>query len=192
MATDPSPSPRGVLRRADKIMTAEQIDAFLDAAFCGRVASVGADGHPYILPNLFIWHERVVYLHTVRGNGHFATNVSSSDRVCFEADEPGEVFPYGHVECDTSVSYRSVVIFGRIRVVDDREEVEAFFRRFLRKYAPADSWGRQSGSFPRMHGTTVYAIAPEMITGKAGHLPDLDQRWPLKNNSLSPDWHSNK
>ena len=37
---------RGQLRRADKIMTAEEVDAFLEGAFCGRTATIGADGYP--------------------------------------------------------------------------------------------------------------------------------------------------
>ncbi|HUY84339.1 MAG TPA: pyridoxamine 5'-phosphate oxidase family protein [Steroidobacteraceae bacterium] len=187
MSVEPE-SHRGQLRRADKIMTTQEIDAFLAAAFCGRTATVGRDGYPYVVPNLFVWHDRTVYLHTARAPGHFIDNVRHCDRASFEADEPGEVFPYGHVECDTSVSYRSVVLFGRIRIIESAEEAAAFFRRFMGKYAPAGSWGREIGSFPRIPATFVYAIDPEKVTGKQGHLPGIENRWPRKNNTLSPEW----
>jgi nitroimidazol reductase NimA-like FMN-containing flavoprotein (pyridoxamine 5'-phosphate oxidase superfamily) len=164
---------RGQLRRADKIMTTEEVDAFLESAFCGRTATIGADGYPYVVPNLFVWHGGMVYLHTGRHPGHFAANVRHCERVSFEVDEPGEVFPYGNIECDTSVSYRSVVMFGRIRILDREDEAEAFFTRFMTKYAPADSWGREIGSFPRIPATIVYAITPELVTGKHGVLPPL-------------------
>jgi hypothetical protein len=36
----------------------------------------------------------------------------------------------------------------------------------------------------------VYAITPEAITGKHGVLPPLDQRWPVRNDTLSPGWKS--
>jgi uncharacterized protein len=179
---------RGQLRRGDKLLTVDEVGAFLAEAFCGRTATVGPDGYPYIAPNLFVWHDGVVYLHTTRHPGHFAANVRHCDRVSFEVDEAGEVFPYGNVECDTSVSYRSVVMFGRIRVLDAATEAEDFFRRFMTKYAPADSWGREVGSFPRIPATIVYAIMPELITGKRGILPPLDQRWPASNKTLSPGW----
>ena len=180
--------PRGQLNRADKVMSADEIDAFLTTSFCGRTATIGADGYPYVVPNLFVWHDSTVFLHTTRHPGHFAANVKNSDRISFEADEPGEVFPYGDIECDTSVSYRSVVMFGRIRVIDRKDEAAEFFRRFMTKYAPADSWDREKGSFPRIPATTVYAIKPEAITGKHGVLPPLSERWPQKNNTLSPNW----
>ena len=180
--------PRGQLNRADKVMSADEIDAFLTTSFCGRTATIGADGYPYVVPNLFVWHDSKVFLHTARRSGHFAANVRNSDRVSFETDEPGEIFPYGDIECDTSVSYRSVVMFGRIRVIDREDEAAEFFRRFMAKYAPADSWGRERESFPRIPATTVYAIEPEAITGKHGVLPPVSERWPQKNNTLSPNW----
>ncbi len=180
------------LRRRDKAMTAEEAEALLASAFCGRTATVGPDGYPYVVPNLFTFYGGKVYLHTARYEGHFLTNVRANDRVCFEADEPGEVYPYGHIECDTSVSYRSVIVFGRIEIVADDSQVEEFFRAFMAKYAPEDSWGRPKGSFPRTGGTIVYAITPESITGKHGKLPVASDRWPAKNNTASPGWQLKK
>ena len=181
---------RGQLRRADKIMSPTEIDDFLSRAFCGRTATIGQDGYPYVAPNLFVWHDGVVYLHTTRHPGHFAANVRHCQRVSFEADEPGEVFPYGNIECDTSVSYCSVILFGHIRIIEREEEAADFFTRFMTKYAPPDSWGREVGSFPRLKATIVYAITPEIVTGKRGVLPPLDARWPARNNTLSPEWKS--
>jgi nitroimidazol reductase NimA-like FMN-containing flavoprotein (pyridoxamine 5'-phosphate oxidase superfamily) len=190
--TTESTDKRGQLRRADKIMTAEEVDSFLGGAFCGRTATIGVDGYPYVVPNLFVWHGGIVYLHTARYPGHFVANVKNCERVSFEVDEPGEVFPYGNIECDTSVSYRSVVLFGRIRILDREDEARAFFTRFMTKYAPANSWGREVGSFPRIPATIVYAITPELVTGKHGVLPPLNERWPARNNTLSPEWKSHR
>ena len=168
---------RGTLRRADKIMDPGEVSAFLGQSFCGRTATIGPDGYPYVVPNLFVWLDGQVYLHTSRVPGHFLQNAQYCARVSFEVDEPGEVFPYGPVECDTSVSYRSVVLFGRIRLIDESAEKTRFYSAFMRKYAPEDSWGRERDSFPRLDKTIVYAIRPESITGKQGPLPGIDKRW---------------
>jgi nitroimidazol reductase NimA-like FMN-containing flavoprotein (pyridoxamine 5'-phosphate oxidase superfamily) len=182
------PGRRGQLRRTDKAMTREEIEAFLATAFCGRTATVDPDGYPYVVPNLFIWADGQVFLHTAQGAGHFIANVRHADRVSFEVDAPGEVYPYGHVECDTSVSYRSVVLFGRIRVIEGDAQKIKFYEGFMAKYAPADSWGRERGSFPRIPGTIVYAITPELVTGKHGRLPVPAERWPNRNLTRSPEW----
>jgi nitroimidazol reductase NimA-like FMN-containing flavoprotein (pyridoxamine 5'-phosphate oxidase superfamily) len=189
MMTDVSAaSLRGTVRQPKEALSAAEVEALLAAAFCGRTATVGADGYPYIAPNLFVWKNGQVWLHTPRHKGHFLENVQHSDRVSFEVDAPGKTFPYGHVECDTSVSYRSVIVFGRIRTIEDAEEMRAFFTAFLAKYAPKESWGREIGSFPRLHGPIVYAITPEMITGKFSALPAVSEQWPSQNNTLSPGW----
>ncbi len=173
----PLPPPRGALRRADKVLDEAEVDALLSRAFCGRTATVGADGYPYVVPNLFVWMDRQVYLHTAVVPGHFLQNVRHCDRVSFEVDEPGEVFPYGPVECDTSVAYVSAVVFGRIRIVAELDAKTRFYTAFMQKYAPPDSWGRERNSFPRIAKTMVYAITPEALTGKQGVLPGIDQRW---------------
>jgi uncharacterized protein len=168
---------RGNLRRADKIMTAEEVRRFLASAHCGRTATVGADGYPYVVPNLFVWMEERIFLHTARYRGHFLANVEFCDRVCFEADQPGETFPYGPVECDTSIAFRSVVVFGRIRVVPELDIRQRFFTAFMSKYAPPDSWGRAKDTFPRIGSTILYAISPEIMTGKQAPLPATENRW---------------
>lgn len=179
---------RGIIRRIDKRMTPEQADAMLEEAFCGRIGTVGPDGYPYVVPNLFVWLDRQICLHMARYLGHFLINVRHCDRVCFEVDEPGEVYPYGPFECDTSVSYRSVIVFGRIREIADVDQVARFYRAFMTKCAPADSWNRDIGPLPRADRTIVYAIVPETITGKEGPLPSVGERWPAIDKSSSPNW----
>jgi nitroimidazol reductase NimA-like FMN-containing flavoprotein (pyridoxamine 5'-phosphate oxidase superfamily) len=103
--------------------------------------------------------------------------VEFCDRVCFEADQPGETFPYGPVECDTSIAFRSVVVFGRIRIVPELDIRQRFFTAFMSKYAPPDSWGRAKDTFPRIGSTILYAISPEIMTGKQTPLPAAENRW---------------
>ena len=168
---------RGEVRRADKIMSAEEVREFLVSAHCGRTATVGADGYPYVVPNLFVWMDERIFLHTARQRGHFLANVEFCDRVCFEADQPGKTFPYGPVECDTSIAFRSVVVFGRIGVVSERDIKRRFFTAFLSKYAPQDFWGRPKDSFPRIDSTILYSIVPEIMTGKQTPMPAAGKRW---------------
>ena len=168
---------RGDLRRADKVMSGEEVKEFLASAHCGRTATLGADGYPYVVPNLFVWMDERIFLHTARQRGHFLANVEFCDRVCFEVDQPGEVFPYGPVECDTSIAFRSVVVFGRIGIVSDPGIKQRFFTAFMSKYAPKESWGRPRNTFPRIDSTILYTIVPEIMTGKQTPLPAAEKRW---------------
>jgi len=173
------------VRRTDKLMPDEGARAMLASAYCGRLATVGADGWPYVCPLLFTWMDGEIWVHNTRAQGHLRTNVEHASRVCFEVDAPGEVFPYGRFECDTSVAYRSVVAFGIIRIVEDRDRKTAFFDALMQKYSDAGS-GRPQGFYPRLDQVTVYAIAVERMAGKETTLPAAADRWPAADHTKSP------
>jgi len=106
-------APSAAIRRTDKVMPEAVAHEVLERGFCGRLSTVGPDGWPYIVPLLYIVRDGAIWVHNTAARGHLRVNVDHEPRVCFEVDEPGQVFPYGRFECDTTVEYRSVVIFGR-------------------------------------------------------------------------------
>ena len=117
------------VRRADKLMPDEQTGELLSSAYCGRLGTVGPDGSPYVCPLLYVWKDGQIWLHNTSAMGHLQTNVRHESRACFEIDVPGTVFPYGRFQCDTSIEYRSVIVFGRISIVEDRALKAAFSTR---------------------------------------------------------------
>ena len=173
------------VRRPDKLMPEWGIKKLLEHGYAGRLATVGADGWPYVCPLLYVYADSEIWVHNTRARGHLRTNIEHEPRVCFEVDEAGAVFPYGRFECDTSVEYRSVVAFGRIRIVEDREQKAAFFDAFMKKYAGVD--GRPKGFYPRIDQVTVYAIDIEWVTGKETLLPAVEEQWPAVDRTKSPD-----
>jgi len=173
------------VRRVDKLMAPERALEQLERGFCGRLATVGADGYPYCVPLLYVWLDGELWVHNTAARGHLRANVEHDPRVCFEVDEPGQVFHYGRFECDSSVEYRSVVLVGTIRIVTDRAAKQRFCEALMAKYAPEDV-GRPKGFFPRLDQITVYAVAVERITGKETALPAPSARWPAVDNTKTP------
>jgi nitroimidazol reductase NimA-like FMN-containing flavoprotein (pyridoxamine 5'-phosphate oxidase superfamily) len=173
------------MRRTDKLMSEERALETLAKGYCGRVATVGADGYPYCVPLLYVWMDGAIYVHNTRAAGHLRANVDHNGRVCFEMDEPGEVFPYGRFECDTSVAFKSVIAFGTISVVEDDATKRRFFDALMAKYAKADG-ERPKQFYPRLDQVTLYAIAVERITGKETPLPATAQQWPALDRTKSP------
>ncbi|MBK9607880.1 MAG: pyridoxamine 5'-phosphate oxidase family protein [Betaproteobacteria bacterium] len=167
-------------------MSDERVREVVSRGFSGRLATVGPDGWPYIVPLLYVWINGEIWVHNTRARGHLRANVDHERRVCFELDDAGEVFAYGRYECDTTVAYRSVVVFGHIRVVEDRRQKEAFFDALMAKYGDP-GWDRPKSFFPRLDEVTVYAIAIERMTGKETALPSMENRWPTVDNTKSPD-----
>jgi uncharacterized protein len=174
------------LRRTDRVLSDAQIRATVARAYSGRLATVGSDGWPYIVPLLYVWMNDEIWVHNTRARGHLRSNVDHESRACFEIDEPGDIFAYGRFECDTSVAYRSVVIFGRIRIIEERDHKSAFFRALMQKYSDP-AWNRPEGFFPRLDQVTVYALTVERMTGKENPLPSMQDRFPAVDNTKTPN-----
>jgi nitroimidazol reductase NimA-like FMN-containing flavoprotein (pyridoxamine 5'-phosphate oxidase superfamily) len=174
------------IRRTDKLMSEDGVRELISQAYCGRLATVGADGWPYVIPLLYVWMNGEIWVHNTSARGHFRANVDHDPRVCFELDDPGDVFAYGRFECDTSIAYRSVLVFGRIRVIEDRNQKEAFFDALMQKYGDPGS-DRPKGFYPRLGLVTVYAIAIDRMTGKQTPLPAAENRWPAADHTKTPD-----
>jgi len=178
-----SPPP---VRRTDKLMPDDAARAMLAAGHCGRLATVSADGAPYCVPLLYVWLDDEIFVHNTAARGHLRANVDHESRVCFEIDEPGEVFDYGRFECDVSIAHKSVIAFGRIRVVEDRSVKQRFCDQLMAKYHGRDV-GRPKGFYPRLDEITVYAITVERLTGKETPLPPKAEQWPAMDRTKTPD-----
>ena len=174
------------MRRADKQMSPSRASELLASAYCGRLATVGADGAPYICPLLYVWQHGQVWLHNTSALGHLQRNVLHEPRVCFEIDVPGETFAYGRFQCDTALEYQSVLVFGRLHVIQDRDQKTKFFDALMSKYY-TEEMGRPKAFYPRLDDVTVYALTVDLITGKEQTLPAIDARWPTVDKTKSPN-----
>jgi nitroimidazol reductase NimA-like FMN-containing flavoprotein (pyridoxamine 5'-phosphate oxidase superfamily) len=134
----------GKLRRSDRAMSAQDSVALLQWALVGRVATIDAEGTPYIVPLNFVYEHRGrrIHLHLAKQRGHLASNLEFSSKVCFEVDEPGPLVATGDAGCNTDQVYESVVCFGRAKVIDDEREKERIARLFVRKYVDEHMPGR--------------------------------------------------
>ena len=57
------------VRRKDKLMTDADAEAFLARGYCGRIATIGADGWPYCVPLLYVWADGEVLVHNPAARG---------------------------------------------------------------------------------------------------------------------------
>ncbi len=174
------------VRRADRMMSAERALETLANGYSGRLATVSGDGFPYCIPLLYLWMSGELYVHTASARGHLRANIEKERRVCFEIDEHEGVFDYGRFECDSGLAYRSVCLFGQIRIVEDEDIKQRFCEALMEKYGKPESQ-RPKGFFPRIDVITVYAITVDRMTGKEMALPPLSEQWPAKDRTKTPN-----
>ena len=173
------------IRRAERLMAPERALEALQRGYSGHLATVSEDGSPYAIPILYLLMDGEIFVHTTAARGHFRTNIANEPRVCFVTDTNAGIFDYGRFECDSGLAFQSVVCFGRIRVIDDRNTKQRFCEALMDKYRTPETT-RPKGFFPRLDVITVYAIAIERMTGKEQALPPVCEQWPAIDRTKTP------
>jgi hypothetical protein len=107
----------------------------LEALRNAQVGRLGLcrEGQPYIVPLNFAYQDGHIYAHCAE-TGTKIDFIRSNPNVCFEVDERIGTMA-DPVICDYETAYRSVVIFGRARVLTNLEEKTSAMRLIAVKYA---------------------------------------------------------
>lgn len=160
------------LRHGDRAMPEAKAPKLLGEALVGRLG-LCLDNQPYIVPVNFAFKDGHIYVHCAEA-GMKIDFLRGNSRVCFEVDERiGTVAD--PVICDYDTAYRSVIVFGRGRLVTGLQEKTDAMRLIAVKYAfgkeveaarnlssmTVDEYRSSLGS-----STSVIDITVERLTGK--------------------------
>lgn len=140
-----------------------EISDVLKSEQVGRIATHNENGYPYIVPVHYIVHDEKIYIHGLI-KGQKISNLIRNNKVGFEVDEMGTIIPDNEAPCDTNTAYRSVIILGTAKMIEDIIIKEKILQAVVEKYTPQLS----HLSFPEkmMIATGIIEIEPIEITGK--------------------------
>lgn len=161
----PPPDPRGQMHRRQRLMSDVDARDFLKLQKVAHVGTVDPAGWPYVVPLIYVFEggDRL-YLHTGHHRGHFLRNIDHDPRVCVEVGQMGPVHRGQPFACNSALVFTSVIVFGRIRVLDDRAMKTWFFDQILAKYGQPD-WTFSPG-YPLLDRIILYEQQIEIVTGK--------------------------
>lgn len=124
------------MRRKDKEITDKvEIEEILSSAMVGRLGTC-AHEMPYIIPINFTYEKESgkIFLHCAN-EGKKLENIRINPHVCFEVEEVRDVI-VKQPTCASSVAYRTVILFGRIKMVSDVQAKAYALWKLADKYAP--------------------------------------------------------
>lgn len=154
------------MQRSDRELSHEDALEILEAGGFASLATVDADGAPYVIPISYVMMDGKLYVHTGTAHGHFYENVTRNNRVCLTVvgeDAPIQRPGYG------ATRFASVVAAGRIYNVDDPILFKQALARLARKYWP--KLRKEVGSIinNQLDVTAVWAIDLDEVRGKGRH-----------------------
>ena len=127
----------------------------------GVLSVQGDDGYPYGMPMNHFYNEDdgCVYFHCGKV-GHRLDALKKDDKVSFCVYDQGV-----RAEGDWVYNVRSVIVFGRIEIIDDMEQIVDITRRLSLKFIQDEEHIRREIE-SAAHRTLLMKLRPEHICGK--------------------------
>ncbi|MEE1138514.1 MAG: pyridoxamine 5'-phosphate oxidase family protein [Acutalibacteraceae bacterium] len=147
--------------RKKQSLSAEKIADILKNEKRGVLSVHGENGYPYGLPINYWFDEEngYVYFHSGK-KGHKTDAISSDNKVSFCVYDEGY-----KKDGEWALNISSVIIFGRMYIVEDPEKSAEIFRRLSLKFT-SDTEYIDSEIEKFAKDTVCYELRPEHITGK--------------------------
>ena len=151
------------MRRKRQALTQAQCQAILEQGSCGVLALSGDDGYPYAVPLSYLYHQGKLYFHCAK-SGHKLDALRREPKASFCVVAQDQVAPLEY-----TTLYRSVIVFGRLRELEDDKEKRAAIEALALKYAPQNTPAHREEAIRRDWGPLcVLELTPEHISGKQG------------------------
>lgn len=121
------------MRRGKQALSMPECAEILARGTSGVLALAGDGGYPYAVPLSYVYDGEKLYFHCARA-GHKLDAIAREPKASFCVIDRDEVIPEEY-----TTYFRSVIAFGRVRVVEDEAQKRAAIDLLARKYAPDDS-----------------------------------------------------
>ena len=152
---------------------AETIYRILDAAFVCHVGYV-LDGEPYVTPTAY-WRENDhIYWHGSHASRMLAA-VGSGARVCVAVTHLDGLVA-ARSAFHHSLTYRSVMLFGRPHRIDDSDAKRAALNAFIERLYPGRVADIRPPTLTELQATTVVAMTIAEASAKVRSGPPLDDK----------------
>lgn len=129
------------MRRGKQALSAEACEEVLKRGTAGVLAVAGDDGYPYAVPLSYVYDagRQAIYFHSAL-SGHKLDAVERNSKVSFCVVDKDSVVPKEY-----TTYFRSVIVFGTIRILEDSVEKYRAIEALAVKYAPDDSKKSRDG-----------------------------------------------
>ena len=148
------------------------IDAILDEAIVAHLAIVMDDGQPIAIPTLHARAGDVVYCHGASAGRTMRAMAQGAPACLTVSVIDGLVLARSAMH--HSANYRSAILLGKARPVEDPEEKWAAFEAIVERIVPGRWSEVRQPTAKEMRATSVVAIAIDEASAKARTGPPMD------------------
>jgi hypothetical protein len=149
------------MRRTKQLLSEAETIEILQACTSGVLAVSGDDDYPYAVPISYVYMDGKLYFHLAK-EGHKLDGIEKNDKVSFCVIKSDDV-----IQEEFTTRFRSVIVFGRARILTDDGEKRQALEWLVEKYSP-DYTAQGSAEIEKSWGRVCVAeVKIEHMTGKA-------------------------
>lgn len=126
----------------------------------GVLAVSGDDGYPYAVPLSYVYDDGRLFFHCAP-SGHKLDAIAGNEKASFCVIDQDHVVPEEY-----TTYYRSVIAFGRARVLEDEGEKRAALEKLAERYSPRQEEGRRAEIDKLFQRVCMVELAVEHMSGK--------------------------
>lgn len=147
------------LRRGKQLLSIEDTAAVMDRRTNGVLACLGDEDYPYAVPLSYVYFNDRIYFHSAKA-GHKIDAITKNPKVSFSVIDEDTI-----VSEEFTTYFRSVIAFGKARIVEGDEWLEAF-EALVEKYSGDQAEEAKHKEIAGCMKAYIIAIDVEHITGK--------------------------
>ncbi len=148
--------------RKNKKISVDECAEILKSEKRGVLSVNGDDGYPYGMPMNHFYNDDdgVIYFHCGKV-GHRLDSIKKNNKVSFCVYNEG----YRN-EGEWALNIKSVIVFGRIEIIDNAEKIADISYKLSRKFTSDEAYIKKEIE-QYAKATLLLALTPEHICGKA-------------------------
>lgn len=150
------------MRRIRQKMPLEECREVLVRGSSGVLALHGEDGYPYAVPLSYVYAENSLWFHCAQ-SGHKLDALRKDGKASFCVIDKDEVIPEKY-----TTAYRSVIVFGTVRIVEDATQERAALEALALKYAPNVTEEKRLHMMEKERDLFLLEFHIEHMSGKEG------------------------
>jgi nitroimidazol reductase NimA-like FMN-containing flavoprotein (pyridoxamine 5'-phosphate oxidase superfamily) len=148
------------MRRKKQLLPLEETINVLDRGTSGVLALSGDNGYPYAVPLSYIYCDGRLYFHCAK-SGHKLDALLANPKASFCVIDMDDVIPEEY-----TTYFRSVIVFGTLRILEDEGEKRRAIEKLAAKYSPAHKEGRLKEIDREFKMLCMLEMSIEHMTGK--------------------------
>ncbi len=147
------------MRRNKQLLSMSDIVVVMERCTNGVLACIGDNDYPYAVPLSYVYFNGKIYFHSAKA-GHKVESIIKNPKVSFSVIDEDTI-----VSKEYTTYFRSVIAFGKARIVVGDEWVDAF-TAFVEKYSGDQPKEAKYKEISECKQSYIIAIDVEHITGK--------------------------